>query len=509
MYKIEFGKLIGQLLNITGQKNYALAVEIGYDVSYVSKMINSKIYPANKNAMNICQKTAAFVVASSDDRKLEELADYLEVSIPSGTTKEHKGDLLKEYIEEELFQSYTFSTNKDEIMMSRRAIEQKNGEENNSFMAINPRLRRKFLDIDPNEYYYTKNSPLDLVMCANFFSMRRDDKIHLAGLRSETGNNLELQHVRFRMAVLLDKTAMEDIIFDTVLLIYLISNYCSPNFEFYSTDFPSYSFLVAVKGEYAHMGIQGKRHNCLLTTTSRDRKAISDMYETLEEIISANSHLIFEYYSSKEIIRSKNYMKSIIGKNIRVLIGSINEMFLPTDLFEELVKEYFSDEEDVLKELYNINIVMNNATYSTDMQVLFYEQTINNYVLTGEMHFFNKRIYLNSSQRKKHIEHMIDLFENKPNIKVKIVKGYFIEEFKQYGNPSMFLSNIINYLRIVSNNTDKTVLVVKDNNLNEILDDFFAEIWENRPDVVVDNGSVKTIEFSLNYMKVLELTNEK
>lgn len=364
------------------------------------------------------------------------------------------------------------------------------------------------MDIDPDEFYYSHNKPLDLIMCANFFSMRRDDKIHLAGLHPKTGHAPEYQHMRFRMAVSLDRMAMEDIIFDTILLIYLISNYSSPNFEIYSTDIPSYTFIIAVKGLYAHIGVQGRRHNCLLTTTSRDNKVINDTYETVEEIISANSHLVFEYFSPKEIIRSKNYMKSIIGKNIRMLIGSINEMFLPTYLFNDLVKEHFGDDNDVLNELYNINIVLNNATFNTDMQVLFYEQTINNYVLTGEMHFFNKVIYLNSSQRKKHIEHMIELFENRPNIKVKIVKGYFIEEFKQYGNPSLFLSNIINYLRITSANSDKTVLVVKDNNLNEILDDFFVEVWENRPDVVADNGSVQAIEFSLNYMKVLELTNE-
>lgn len=37
-YKImEFGKLLEYLLQISGQKNYALTAQLGYDVSYISK----------------------------------------------------------------------------------------------------------------------------------------------------------------------------------------------------------------------------------------------------------------------------------------------------------------------------------------------------------------------------------------------------------------------------------------------------------------------------------------
>ena len=40
MYQIEFGKLIDKLIYLSGQKNYSLAMRLGYDVSYISKWIN-------------------------------------------------------------------------------------------------------------------------------------------------------------------------------------------------------------------------------------------------------------------------------------------------------------------------------------------------------------------------------------------------------------------------------------------------------------------------------------
>ena len=198
-------------------------------------------------------------------------------------------------------------------------------------------------------------------------------------------------------------------------------------------------------------------------------------------------------------------MRSIIGKNIRVLIGTINELFLPPELFERLAVENFGDEPEVLAELRNIDIVLNNATYNSDMQILLYEQTLNNYVLTGELSFFNKRVKVSISDREAHIRHMIELLESHPNISVKIIKGYFIEEFKQYENPSCYLSNISHYLRISSQDTDKTLLVMKDDKMSEIFDRFFEEAWENRSDVVTDNGIIPMIELSLNYIELLDL----
>lgn len=84
MRQIEFGKLIGRLLNYTGTKNYALALELGYDVSYISKMINSKIYPSSKSANVICQKIAAFVTKEATDSARYAIEGYLKIEIDEG-----------------------------------------------------------------------------------------------------------------------------------------------------------------------------------------------------------------------------------------------------------------------------------------------------------------------------------------------------------------------------------------------------------------------------------------
>lgn len=55
---MDFGKLLEKLLHASAQKNYALAAELGYDVSYISKWITKSMLPANKNVNVICESIA-------------------------------------------------------------------------------------------------------------------------------------------------------------------------------------------------------------------------------------------------------------------------------------------------------------------------------------------------------------------------------------------------------------------------------------------------------------------
>ena len=46
----EYGAVLRRLLDFTGSKLYAVADEVGYDVSYISKWCNKDLLPAPKTA---------------------------------------------------------------------------------------------------------------------------------------------------------------------------------------------------------------------------------------------------------------------------------------------------------------------------------------------------------------------------------------------------------------------------------------------------------------------------
>ena len=49
----EYGTLLRRLVDFTGSKLYAVADEVGYDVSYISKWCNKDLLPAPKTAHTV------------------------------------------------------------------------------------------------------------------------------------------------------------------------------------------------------------------------------------------------------------------------------------------------------------------------------------------------------------------------------------------------------------------------------------------------------------------------
>lgn len=511
MAAMDFGKLISKLLNYTGTKNQALALELGYDVSYISKMVNSKIYPSSKNASLICQKTAAFITAEATNSARHAIQNFLEIPNDGSRNMADEKKNFQKAVEEHLFSSYLYSTEKSPVDADTSACldspSLKSADKPNSYTLVNPMLRRKRLHIPIDECVSAEN-PLDLIMLTSLFEISRDDKLNLAGVKGSDINLLRPELMNFRLILSITDIKKADLIFDPILFINMVTNFGNANFSVYATNFSFYSMALSVKNHFAHFGIPGRNGKLLIATTSDDETVIQDTYDMLDELITVSCHPVCSRHSPEEMITGKLYMRYIIGKNIRVLIGAINELFLPTDLFEKVAKQVFGDRPEILNELKNIDVVLNNATYNSGMQVLLYEQTLNNYALTGELNFFNTKVTLSISERTAHINHMIHLMETNPNIKVKIINGYFIEEFKQCKNPSCYLSSFISYLRIHSDYTDQTMLVLKDQKMLDLFDSFYEEAWENRSDVVSHEMIIPSMELALSYMELLESQSE-
>ena len=56
----DYGIMLRRLIDFTGSKLYAVADEIGYDVSYVSKWCNKDLLPAPKTAATVNKVLVGF-----------------------------------------------------------------------------------------------------------------------------------------------------------------------------------------------------------------------------------------------------------------------------------------------------------------------------------------------------------------------------------------------------------------------------------------------------------------
>lgn len=507
MVNMEFGKNIEKLIQFSGQKNYSLAKELGYDVSYISKWISGAMLPASKNIKNICEKTAKFVVDNATEIHTCEILAYYKLDI----NKYSSDESIIQYIQDMLNESYLFSSQK-KANKNYIKVGKENTEQCNSLLYIKPRLLKKHLDEDIMDLT-KKEIKNDVILLADLFSLGKDDKLHIAGIRSGSTIKTEMKNVRIRFLISFDENA-EDIIFNTIVLMNMIKIYSNINFTFYSCKHAQYSLTSVIKENSFTYTVYTDTKQCLFTNVSQDPKVVQDIYESLEEMIETRSRITFLEKNPREIILEKNYIEYMIGRDLRWLIGNMSELFMPSDLFLEIGKIVFGESKEIVDELKNIDAVLQNAIYKSNIQILMYENAIRQYISNGRLSFFNTTITLSLKQRQRHIEYMEKILKENEDIDIKLINGNLVDDFKNKENPTAYLSRNIN---IIKGNFDEyseyenKYLIIRDNRLDNIFKRFFKEVWESERYNISKFKEEAIIRISdlLNYINILKSTVEK
>ena len=383
-----------------------------------------------------------------------------------------------------LNESYLFSSQK-KANKNYIKVGKENTEQCNSLLYIKPRLLKKHLDEDIMDLT-KKEIKNDVILLADLFSLGKDDKLHIAGIRS---GSLTIEVLQLFTPY--NFTDIDDIIFNTILLMNMIKIYSNINFTFYSCKHAQYSLTSVIKENSFTYTVYTDTKQCLFTNVSQDPKVVQDIYESLEEMIETRSRITFLEKNPREIILEKNYIE-----------------------FLEIGKIVFGESKEIVDELKNIDAILQNAIYKSDIQILMYENAIRQYISNGILSFFNTTITLSLEQRQRHIEYMEKILKENEDIDIKLINGNLVDDFKNKENPTAYLSRNIN---IIKGNFDEyseyenKYLIIRDNRLDNIFKRFFKEVWESERYNISKFKEEAIIRISdlLNYINILKSTVEK
>ena len=182
----------------------------------------------------------------------------------------------------------------------------------------------------------------------------------------------------------------------------MISLHPTLDFEIYNYELNSNTIIFIIKDDLLHVATFSQDKRCLFSNMSKEKSAIDEMYYTLDNIIKNQGNPLVEKISSINTIKERKYMQYIMGQDLRWLMGDMNELFMPPDLFEEIASTLFTDKV-VLEELNKINLFLQNITYKSKLKVLIYEAELQRYISTGCLRFFNIPITLTFDQVKSYI----------------------------------------------------------------------------------------------------------
>ncbi len=489
MYEIEFGKLIDKLIYFSGQKNYSLAIKLGYDVSYISKWINLNMLPSAKNIKNISKTTSEFIVDSSSESSLNDISEYFNIEFNQDDSC-NKKEIIKKVIEDSIHEAFLYSYNK----FNNKNLE-KHQEKNNSIQIVNTSIRKNYLsenmNINPSFYF-------DMIVLCNLFSINKEDKVNIASIKKYENKDL----FKVRYLINFDDN-IDDIISDIMLFIEMVTSKNRINIELYSCEFSPNTLITVVKDKFVHTSIY-YNNKCLTTVTSHDEDVIEEMYNKLEDMINFQSRSMFNLNTSKEMILSQDYMDYIIEEDLRLILGEINELFMPSDLFLEVGKSIYGNDEEILIQLKKIDTILQNVTYNSNLSIIMFESALKKYVSNGNITFFNNPITLTLKQRQKQLNYIQKIICRNENIDFRIVENSLLDNIKIDQNPSLYLSKNISFLKEEYNGNDVNYMIINDKKLKKLLNKFFEKVWIERVELNNSKEESKNIILeSLGYINIL------
>ena len=495
MNNIAFGQLLEKLLYLSNQKKSVLAKKLGYDISYISKWIKGKNLPTQKNISNICEITSEFIVESLNPISKQELKRYFEIEVE---IKDDAG--LIQYIDRILRESYIISVQDSRYDIHKSTHSQDNY---NSMMHINPRLRKQYLSNDAG-LYLSESGKLDIILSTNLYKLKSDDKLAIAKMKSILSEIQKNNTVRARVLTGFEGSE-ENTILNTLIIIDMIATYPNLNFEIYNCNIDNSNILSVLKDRIFHSAIFSSNGRCLLTNMSKEKNIVDEVYYSLEEIIKNQGKLLVDKKAPLQILKEKIYLQYIMGQDMRLILGAMNEFFMPSDLFIELAENIFGQDELLLKELVQINIFLQNIIYKSNINILIYESELMKYISTGEVLFFNKPVKLTLEQMKRHIKNIEKIIKDYEGIKIKLVEESFLEANDLDLKPSIYLSKNLTIIKMNPMDGINDYATVKDIEFKKVCDELFDKLWNAKEEKLLNDKDdiLEKISKALIYTKII------
>ena len=297
----------------------------------------------------------------------------------------------------------------------------------------------------------------------------------------------------------------EDDVINTLLGINLIASYPCLNFKIYNCKVKSNTVAFAIKDKFLSTNIFFEEGECLFSTNSKDRRLVEEFYSNIKYTLKNKGNLLFYRKEASSMIEDQTYIQYIMNNDLRCLLGSINEFFMPPDLFMEIAERLFGHNQKIINELKKINLFLHNVTYKSKLKVLIHESELRKYMSSGKLHFFNTPVTLTFKERERHIEYMEKILNESNDVEIRLVDGDLVDDFKNKENPSLYLSRNLKFTKVYPESGKNYYFIISDNEFKGMCTDLFDKLWNARTDIIISNKDeiLDRIAKSISYTRLI------
>lgn len=464
--KNRFSSLLEYLMNTSGLKNYILAQELQYDVSYISKWVSGRMIPAEKTERKVLMGISHCIANSGTEEGISQLIGDYQVKDSNELEMAIYDNLAAEY-------NYAREQQKDVT-----------ADEGGKF--------HYFPELSLSKYIAKMQHPvlrrvksLDIMAAMDLMAMNREYRIQIVSLQSVPNSHAVYHDVHFSLAINIDRQRW-DYIYDTVFIINMLADLCYVDFHLYGVKQTCGRVIFTVRNDFSISGMLANDSKCISVVTTEEKAACNTLYHYIKGWCSREM-LLFRQSTLKEMLLNNEYIRSLLSPNPRWLVGRMTEHFLPDDLFEEIIHEIDVDEADGIsvEEMQRLHQITKNILENSPIRLMFYENAFSDLAVTSELDFFNYKVQLTMEQRLRYLSHLLELCTQNDALELRLVYGRLVSDFQYIANQCVFLSDTFSYLRLDNGSGQENFMVINQEDMQTIFETFYEEVWKKDESIVI------------------------
>lgn len=457
--KNRFSSLVKHLMTIADVKNYVLAKELQFDESYVSKMISGGLMPPKKTCEKVIRTISRCIVNSLDSDSMQTMMSEYQI------TREKD---LEPAIFDNLMAEYNYVV----------GLKEETGSEIAQKMAYFPELTLAQFMQKTRHPVLRQVKALDVITAMDILALDRHYQLALAALEhSENVVSKNYPNVHFSMLINLDANQKQNV-YNVTFLLNLLTNLSDIDFQLYTWPQAVGKLVFSVRDAFSIAGMIIDENHCIAVTVSEDAQSSNAIYDRLRSLCTPEN-MVVRKVSMEDMLLSNDYIRFLLGRNQRWLLGHMTEHLLPDDLFEELVEPYCRGREVAPKTLRRIHTMNRSVVDEMGIRILVCEQALMDFAVSGELDFFNSKVVLNPEQRLRVLDYMEKLPEMNKKIQTKILRAGAVSDTQHIPDPTMFLSDSLGYLRLSRTGPENNVSIIHKMQMLDMCRGFFDEVWES------------------------------
>lgn len=399
---MNFGTALRTILTINDIKAVNLAAELGYDISYISKWLNSSKRPARKNAADTCTQIARYIEKNSDESKKTATARALSF--------EAEETAFADALSMRLLDIYNDADTRDDP--------RSDGAANALITSPSVSLTEDVINEVANLYRRSQDTSLEgiLLMPPDYIE---SDYMIIANRICAAENSSKA----FRLRQLISSGAFGND--ETRYMRYLLRHLSLSHplrFDFYKDivdrSYANNAALVVKNGVLIQgiaNSITGNQYYSLLT---RDTDLVNEYYKNANSYLLSKRPIAERISGNDSAVQDLVYGYALNGMN-KYIMSAMVPIHLSPELLDEFSYKYLKDER--LRD-YHRNI--HEITYRSYNSVITFKSVLVNYMNTGRIRLFDKVVTLTRAERKRHLQHLVDELESGNSIDIQILNGH-------------------------------------------------------------------------------------